>query len=158
MRDHLENVITTHRPGEVNDRRARAGIMHLLSIRQYQSFPGRDGPDHRHVMLLAATGNSGRARLERLRVGKSKTPPDASFRVGDAFPAGYGREVNCIQGAVGTATAMRELVARAAGRGSGGRHCQDFIVRRFFGEGGKTKKLTKACGLCYCFDKRCYAA
>ncbi len=71
-------------------------------------------------MLLAATGNSGRARLECLRVGKSETPPDASLRVGNAFPAGYGSEVNSVQGTVGTA--MRGLVARAAGGGSGGRH------------------------------------
>ena len=125
MRDHLEDMIATHRPREVNDSRAGARIVHLLSISQYQTLSGRDGPDHGHIMLLAATGNASGAGLEGFGVGKSKTPSDATFGVGDAFTAGYGREIDGVEGTVGSTAAPTAmgLVPRTTGGGSaGGRH------------------------------------
>ena len=72
-------------------------------------------------MLLAATGNASGAGLEGFGVGKSKTPSDATFGVGDAFAAGYGREIDGVEGTVGSTPTA--LVAGATGGGSaGGRH------------------------------------
>ena len=75
--------------------------MHLLPVGQYQAFAGGDAPDQRDVVLFAAAGRAGFAGGESVGVGKAETPSDATFGVGDAFAAGYGGEVDGVEGSLG---------------------------------------------------------
>lgn len=100
MRHHLEDVIPTHRPRKVNHGTPGIGVMNLLPIGQNQSFPGSDAPDHGDIVFLAAACRASLAGGKGVGVGKAKTPSDATFRVGDAFSAGYGGEVYGVEGTV----------------------------------------------------------
>ena len=94
-------MIAPHSPREVDDGTAGIGVMHLLPVGQYQPFAGGDAPDQRDVVLFAAAGRAGFAGGESVGVGKAETPSDATFGVGDAFAAGYGGEVDGVEGSLG---------------------------------------------------------
>ena len=75
--------------------------MHLLPIGQYQSLPASHAPDECDVVFFAAAGRARFAGREGVGVGEAEAPADAAFGVGDAFAAGYGGEVDGVEGAVG---------------------------------------------------------
>lgn len=73
--------------------------MNFLSIGQNQSFAASHAPYHGNIMLFPPTRGSSLASRQGVGIGKAEAPSDTTFGVGDAFAAGYGREVDGVEGA-----------------------------------------------------------
>ena len=120
----LQDVVPPHRPREVDDGRPARGVVHLLTVGEYQALTGRDRPNERYVVLLPPAGGARLPRGDGVGIREAEPPPHASLRVGDALPARHGREVDGVEGAVRPAarSAAGGGVAGTSGGGRGGGH------------------------------------
>ncbi len=100
MGHHLQHMVATHRPREVNNGTAGIGVVHLLPVRQDETFAGRDAPYHRDVVLLAPACRASLPRGEGVGVGEAEAPSDATFGVGDTLTACHCGEVDRILSSV----------------------------------------------------------
>mmetsp|Transcript_5108 Transcript_5108/g.6406 ORF Transcript_5108/g.6406 Transcript_5108/m.6406 type:complete len:327 (-) Transcript_5108:540-1520(-) len=77
--DDFDNVIAVHAPRVLQDSGSVGELGDFLPVGGDETFAGCDGPEHGHVVFLPATGGALSPLLQRLRIGETEAPTEATL-------------------------------------------------------------------------------